>query len=134
MVGLGYVRASHDGYVENGPSPFNATVRANAADSLTSEFGVRATTQLNTALGQVTPELRLAWLHDFSNGKLLTQGLMGGVPFSVGNSRIAADGARVNLAATLRHTDRITFRAEYEGDIRSNYNAHAGLLRVSYGF
>ena len=48
--------------------------------------------------------------------------------------RIAADGARIGVAATLVKSDRLSFRAEYDGERRAGYQSHTGLLKVLWQF
>jgi hypothetical protein len=40
----------------------------------------------------------------------------------------------VTLAATLRQGDNIAVRAEYDGDLRSDYSSHSGLVKVEWNF
>ncbi len=49
--------------------------------------------------------------------------------FSVTTPRIATDGAELDLAATLLHSDRLSFRAEYDADLRAGYQSHTGLIK-----
>ena len=57
-----------------------------------------------------------------------------GTGFATSTQRISANGARVNLAATLAHHSGVQIRLAYEGDLRSNFQGHTGLLRASMPF
>lgn len=132
--GLNYVRANQAAYSETGAGVSNLRVNQSGADQLMHDLGVRASWNTMTSLGAVTMEGRLAWTHDYVSSAITTSGVLAGSAFNTTGRRIAPNGARINLAATLARTDNITVRAEYEGDIRADYNSHAGLIRASYGF
>jgi hypothetical protein len=38
------------------------------------------------------------------------------------------------LAATLESSDTLTLMAEYEGELRPNYQSHTGMLKATWGF
>ena len=59
---------------------------------------------------------------------------LGGVSFTTQTPRAAQDGAQVTLAATLRQDDAVSVRAEYDGDLRSDYTSHSGLVKVEWSF
>jgi uncharacterized protein with beta-barrel porin domain len=48
--------------------------------------------------------------------------------------RIAADGARLGVAANLVRSDSLSFRAEYDGELRAGYQSHTGVLKVLWQF
>ncbi len=134
MVGLQYARSTNASYTETGAGVLNLRVLGRSVDALTHDIGGRVTTEIQTPHGLVTPELKLAWTHDYINGAIPTSGLLAGVGFATTTQRISANGARVNLAATLAHLSGVQIRLAYEGDLRSNFQGHTGLLRASMPF
>jgi hypothetical protein len=40
----------------------------------------------------------------------------------------------VSVAATLKQDNNIALRAEYDGDLRSDYASHTGLVKVAWSF
>ena len=133
------------GRVELGVAPGGTETRAveyaadlsvgrQTEDSLTQELGVKTSWRLATALGTLEPEVTAAWVHDYLHGPIATSGVMGGEAFAVATPRIAADGARISVAATLVKSDRLSFRAEYDGELRAGYQSHTGLLKVLWQF
>ncbi len=134
MAGLHMVHSTADAYAETGAGVANLRVNASSANALTHDLGARLLWRHPTSLGLVTPEVRLAWTHDYIQGAIPTSGLLAGSGFYTRTQRISADGARVNLGATLAHHSGLQLRLAYEGDLRGNYNSHSGLLRASLAF
>ena len=134
MLGLQYARSTNASYTETGAGVLNPRVSGRSVDALTHDIGGRVTTEIPTPHGLVTPELKLAWTHDYINSAIPTSGLLAGTGFATSTQRISANGARVNLAATLAHHSGVQIRLAYEGDLRSNFQGHTGLLRASMPF
>ncbi|WP_295847919.1 autotransporter outer membrane beta-barrel domain-containing protein, partial [Tardiphaga sp.] len=66
-IGLQYTRVSTEGFAETGGvSALN--VSADSMDSLRSSVGARFAYDTRIHGGVLTPELRLAWLHEFNDG------------------------------------------------------------------
>jgi outer membrane autotransporter protein len=134
MATLQYLRADTQGYGETGAGLANLQVNRSRVDALVHEVGARVSGRWETPLGTILPEMRLSWTHDYIVGPIAATGQLAGATFFSTTSRLAPDGARLNLAGTLLYSDRLTVRAEYQGDLRSNYNAHTGMLRASLAF
>lgn len=66
-IGLQYTRVMVDGFAETG-SAAALNVAADRSESLRSSVGARFAYDYVFSGGIVTPELRLAWLHEFSDG------------------------------------------------------------------
>ncbi|MFD2234322.1 autotransporter outer membrane beta-barrel domain-containing protein [Phaeospirillum tilakii] len=133
IAGLRYLRVVSDGYTESG-SDENLTIRRRGSQSVTQDIGVKVGWSVATPLGRVRPEAQLAWVHDYLQGPIATSGLMGGEGFTSTVARTAADGARLNLSATLEQSDDLTLKADYSGEARPNYQSHTGLLKATWGF
>ena len=134
MATLQYLRADTQGYGETGAGLANLRVNRSGVDALVHEVGARVSGRLETPLGTMLPEARLSWTHDYIAGPIAATGQLAGAAFFSTTPRLAPDGARLNLAGTLLYSDRLTVRAEYQGDLRSNYQAHTGLVRASLAF
>jgi uncharacterized protein with beta-barrel porin domain len=133
LAGLRLLRAVSGGYTENG-SAENLTIARRGVQSLTQDLGAKVSWTVATDIGALKPEAQLAWVHDYTQGPLATSGLMGGQVFTSSIARPAADGVRANVAATLVKSDTLTLRAEYEGELRPNYQSHTGMLKTTWGF
>jgi uncharacterized protein with beta-barrel porin domain len=66
-IGLQYMRVMTDGFTERG-SAAALIVGADSSESLRSSVGARFAYDYAISGGVVTPELRFAWLHEFSDG------------------------------------------------------------------
>jgi uncharacterized protein with beta-barrel porin domain len=73
-------------------------------------------------------------VHDYTHGPIATSGVIGGETFVVSIPRIAADGARLRAGVTLDRSDRLSFRLEYDGELRSGYQSHTGLFKLLWKF
>jgi uncharacterized protein YhjY with autotransporter beta-barrel domain len=66
-VGLQYTRVSVDGFAEAGGATA-LNVASDSSESLRSSLGARFAYDYQINGGMLTPEFRLAWLHEFSDG------------------------------------------------------------------
>jgi len=134
VAGLRFLRAVSDGYTETGAGNADLSVERRGVQSLTQDLGAKLTWDVTTDWGVLKPEARLAWVHDYTQGPIASSGLIGGEAFTSTVTRPAADGARLNLAATLDASDAVTLRAEFEGELRHDYQSATGLLKASLNF
>ena len=134
MVGWRFTRAVTGAYTETGAGAADLTVARGGVNSLTQDMGVKLDMKVQSGWGVLVPEIRIAWVHDYEQGLMSTSGLIGGVDFTSGTVRPTVDGMLMNLAVGLQSSDEMTFRAEYEGEIRHDYQSHTGLLKATMGF
>lgn len=135
LIGWRFLRVISGGYRETG-SVSNWTVAEHGVQSWSQDLGGKVSWNVETPWGGLTPEMRLAWIHDYTQGSILTYATLGNgldAP-PTPTARTAADGVRLNLAATLEEVGDVKLRLEYEGEIRPNYQSHSGLLKASLGF
>lgn len=133
LASLRFLRAVSDGYSESG-SDANLTIERRGVQSLTHDLGGKVSWKFSSDIGQITPEVRLAWEHDYTQGPIASSGLIGGQSFTSTTARPSPDGAKLNLAVTLDTTDNMSLRAEYEGDVRADYQSHTGLVKATWEF
>ncbi|WP_158240790.1 autotransporter outer membrane beta-barrel domain-containing protein [Telmatospirillum siberiense] len=133
LAGLRFLRAVSAGYRETG-SDANLAIDRRGVQSLTHDLGGKLSWKLLGDWGQVTPEVRLAWVHDYTQGPIASSGLIGGQIFTSTVARTSPDGAKINLAATIDTYGDINFRAEYEGEFRPAYQSHTGLVKATWTF
>jgi uncharacterized protein with beta-barrel porin domain len=129
-----YLRSVNDAYSESG-SAENLTVNRRGVQSITQDIGGQVSWNANSAWGAVTPEVRLAWVHDYKQAPIASSGILGGtVAFTSSVAQPSADGARVNAIATLETAGDLTVKVEYEGEMRHDYQSHTGVLKATWGF
>jgi outer membrane autotransporter protein len=134
LVGLGWLRAHNGAYGETGAGAADLSVKGQALNGLTQELGVKTAWSFATRFGQIVPELTAQWLHDYSHGAIASSGVIGGETFAVATPRVAADGTRIAAAATLKRSERLSFGAEYDGELRAGYRSHTGLIKARWKF
>jgi outer membrane autotransporter protein len=134
LASLQAVYTQNQSYSESGAGIADLGVNKQYYDAYESDFGFRATTHLDTAWGALMPELKLAYVHDWTDNIVPTSGILGGVNFTTNTSGVSRNGAQLTLAATLESTDSLSLRAEYDGDYRSNYEASTAILKAAWKF
>lgn len=134
LGGLRFLSVVSGAYTESGAGNADLGVDRHGTQALTQDLGGKVAWQMNTRWGAFRPEVRLAWVHDYTQGPIAASGLIGGEGFISPVTRLSADGARMNLAATLERSDELTLRVEYEGEIRANYHSQTGVIRVNWAF
>lgn len=134
IMSVQYIRSELSGYGENGAGVADLSVKAQGFDSVESELGGRLATRVPIAWGILASDVRAGWVHSYTNSPVAVSASMGGVAFISRSDRPAADGARIGLGATLERADDLSIRLEYDGDYRSDYRSHTGLLQVRQAF
>lgn len=134
MIGWRFLRVVSGGYQETGTTELWKVAKADS-HSWTQDLGGKVAWTVDTAWGPVTPELRIAWVHDYSQAPMTTYAFQDGTAtVATATARTAADGARFNAAATVERIGDVSLRLEYEGEFRSNYQSHSGLVKATLGF
>ncbi|WP_146002807.1 autotransporter outer membrane beta-barrel domain-containing protein [Telmatospirillum siberiense] len=134
LAGLTYLYSVNNGYTESGAAGADLTIDRKGAGSLSHDLGGRVRWSAETPWGRVKPELRAEWVHDYRQSGLATTGTLAGAAFTTSTPRTSPDGAQIGVAATLEGTDALSFRAEYSGDLRADYQSHTGVIKVLWGF
>jgi outer membrane autotransporter protein len=110
------------------------SVKGRTLNGLTQELGVKTAWSFATRFGQFVPELTAKWVHDYTRDAIATSGVIGGETFAITVPRGAADGARIGTAATLKRSERLSFGAEYNGELRAGYRSHTGSIKARWQF
>ncbi|MEA1675295.1 hypothetical protein [Nitrospirillum sp. BR 11163] len=131
---LRFVRLVNHDYQEHDAGPANLKVDTLGTNAVTQELGLKVDTQWNTGVGLLSPDLRVAWVHDFKDAPIPTTGVLAGVAFASTTGRVNTDGLAVNLGATLQQSESFSLRLEYNGEYRHDYQSHGGVLRASWNF
>lgn len=134
LAGLTWLRSVNDGYTETGAGADNLRVDSRDASSLSHDLGAKVSWSLDTSWGRLKPEVRAEWVHDYRQGAYITSGSLDGAAFTAATPRINPDGAQIALAATLDRSNRLSFRAEYDGEMRPNFRSHIGMVKAIWNF
>ncbi|TWB44544.1 hypothetical protein [Nitrospirillum viridazoti] len=134
QASLRAVRLTNHAYDEHDAGVANMAVGALKVDNLTQELGAKLSGNIGTAWGRLLPDLRLAWVHDYLNGPIATTSVLAGTSFVSSTGRTAADGLGIGVGATLDQGDGFKLRLEYSGELRRDYQSHAGVLHATFDF
>ena len=133
-AGLRAVRVTTQSYDEQGAGLANLHIDDFAATSLRHDIGVKLAGSLKLGDSALNPSLRLGWLHDYRDTPLTTSGTFGASSFTVSSARIASNGLGVGLNVDLATSDRISIGIGYDGEFRSDYQSHTGVIRADFRF
>ncbi|MEA1648433.1 hypothetical protein UAJ10_05335 [Nitrospirillum sp. BR 11164] len=134
QASLRAVRLTNHAYDEHDAGVANMAVGALKVDNLTQELGAKLSGTIGTAWGRLLPDLRLTWVHDYLNGPIATTSVLAGTSFVSSTGRTAADGLGIGVGATLDQGDGFKLRLEYSGELRRDYQSHAGVLHATFDF
>lgn len=134
FAGLRWLHARNDAYQETGAGAANNSVDSQNSDSVTHEIGAKAAWQFDTEMGALSPQVSLAWIHDYTSSALETTGQIGGTAYRIESERLAADGAKLSLGLGLASSDSLDFRLQYDGELRSGYQAQTATFRTTWHF
>jgi outer membrane autotransporter protein len=135
VASLTYSYLHQNAYTETGGDGAALSVGAAHMTSVDSDLGVKIERELSTSYGELIPELRLAWRHEYDNTRTQTTASFAADPTgqtsftSLGASPVE-DEAVVSLAVTLLHANNLSVTARYELDAGSGYLAQGGALRL----
>ncbi|MDR3663063.1 MAG: autotransporter domain-containing protein, partial [Mycobacterium sp.] len=127
-------RQDNNSYSERGAGAANLQVDSLQTDSMTQELGLKLDSRIDTWLGKLEPDFRFAWVHDYINGPIATSSVMAGSTFTSTTGRTNPDGLALGVGATLQQSDEVSLRLEYDGELRSDYQSHTGVLRATFRF
>jgi outer membrane autotransporter protein len=126
FAGMRYTHFRQEGYTEKGAGAANLTVGRDTDDQLSTELGVRFRTTISLDNGsQLTPQLKLAWIHDFSDEVETTARLTGAnTAFRTTGIDVVSDIFNIGLGLNWRMDSSKTLYTEYDAELGSGYEAH----------
>jgi outer membrane autotransporter protein len=133
-LGLRVTHTANDGFTETGAGLLNMTVDDYSNTAFSHDVGVRVSTSFDTALGTVSPTLKLGWLHDYGGAPASVTGAMAGVTFSAPSAAISENGLAIGAALDIARSDTLTLGFDYNGDLRSDYQSHTASLKATIRF
>jgi len=87
---------ARDGFTETDAGALNLDVDRDCATSVVGSLGVRVRKDIRTEAGEITPELRARWLHEFADDSYTVNASLAGSPaavFAVKGDRVQRDSA-----------------------------------------
>ena len=116
------------GYSETGAASLSSRIRGREANSAQSGLGAEATLDMPTALGLLTPHLRVTWRHEFADTTetaIANLVVAPDLPFALTSSRLGRDFAGVMAGISGQPGRGVRLSADYAGEIgRRNETVH----------
>jgi len=137
VVGFGYTAVKDRGYREHGGSNIKLNVSANTTESLYSKLGMRISKQFQLAAqpGRVyVPQVRLFWIHDFSNRVGQHAAFAEGGDFAIKGYRPDRDILNLGTGLSLYLEKGLRLFADYDWQVSSEYSAHHVQAGVQFSF
>ncbi|MCK7612261.1 S8 family serine peptidase [Roseibium sediminicola] len=133
-VSLGY-RAFHRDDMNEEGSVFGLSVPSAAFEDLQTTLGLALSTRVSLKNGvQLAPLLSVGWRHDFTDtARSVPVGLLGS-DFDVEGAEIGNDAFLGRLSLTAIATERHSFEAAYQAEIRDNLDSHVFSLAARLRF
>jgi outer membrane autotransporter protein len=139
LAALNYSYTRQDGYTESGGNGAALSVRSSNVTSITSDLGARIARNVETSYGTLSPELQLAWRHQYRNRKTLnTAGFAadptGQTVFTTVGAAPVRDSALVSAGLTLHSSDTLNLSARYDLQAGGGFVSQAGGIRLRKQF
>ena len=140
FVGLGVAAATLDGFTEKDEDGTGAALRFDSDDasSTVSMLGMRLDSLLDMGSGVFTPELSVAWAHEFGDTyQTLDASFADGPPgtsFTVIGSEVARDSLVVGADINMALTAGLDLRLSYDGWFNGDYTSNAVTAKLGWSF
>ncbi|HNS20695.1 MAG TPA: autotransporter domain-containing protein, partial [Sedimentisphaerales bacterium] len=135
-VGLNYTHFAQDGYTEEGAGDADLSVGDDTDDSFSTELGTHLyRTWAMRNGGSLTPELKLAWRHEFADEVVTVARLAGaGTSFKTTGIEVVDDIFSIGVGLNWQIDKSKTFCAQYDADLGSGFDAHTLQTYISIQF
>ena len=134
LMGFDAVHTFNQSYTETGAGVADESVKSQAINSYATTLGGKIATTFTSAWGDLTPALKLVWVHDLLRGPITTDATLAGVGFATTTARVSQNGAQIGFSTMLQEDDDLSISAEYDGDLRQGYSSHSGQIKVKWDF
>jgi outer membrane autotransporter protein len=136
--GVTYSHLNQDGYTESGGNGSALNVESDSNNSLKGEAGLKLEHSFTVARGDVVPEVKVLYRHEFDNSsQLQTQGFAGdetGTTFTTENAREIRNSGVLAAGVNLVGKDGVTVTLKYGAEVAQGYISQGGSLRVRWAF
>lgn len=134
-----YSHLDQDGYTESGGNGAALRVGASSNDSVKSELGFKLEKGFQSEFGDIVPEFRVAWRHEFVDSRQRTNASFAAdsaslTAFTTRGAKPVVDSAVIGVGVTLLKADELTVSLRSDTEVADRYIAETGLLRVRVNF
>ena len=132
MASVQYTHLDVDSYTETGAGPLNLNVADQDYDLVQTGLGLKASFDVVTKSGTLSPGVRAMWLYDAvtADQTITSTFAGGGTSFDTRSPDAARHGAIVGVSLTYRMSDYLSLGAAYDAELRDRYLGHSGILAL----
>lgn len=135
LASLTYSYLKQDAYTESGGNGAALSVDSSHTTSVSSDIGAKFEKEFVTSAGNLVPEIRLAWRHEYDNTRVRTTANFAGDPtgassFTTLGASPVKDSALFSLGLTLLKANDLSVTVRYEAQVGGGYRSQAGSLRL----
>ncbi|CAK0744097.1 hypothetical protein WCLP8_1450001 [uncultured Gammaproteobacteria bacterium] len=136
-LNLTYSNLSTNAYNESGGDA-RTNYSSTSSDSFKTGLGARVSTPVKLESGAtLTPELSLAWSHEFMDDQTKTAGsiaVLNDAPQTTLGGKTSRDAALIGVGMTFANQGNLSLSGNYDAEVKSDYVGHTGRLQVRYAF
>ncbi len=136
--GVTYSRLNQNGYTESGGNGAALNVASQGDNSFKGEAGLKLERSFAMRSGDLVPELKLLYRHEFDDGAQLQTASFaadaGETTFSTLDVRPIENSGVLSAGVNLLGKDGITVSLKYSAEVASGYVSQGGALRVRWAF
>lgn len=132
-----YQHISIDNYTEDGAGGASLNVRSEDLDIFELGVGAEMAWDLDAGEGsRIRPAINVGYRHDLVNDDVSSTANFTGGGASFETNGLEAGRGTGNIGASLAYSmdNNWTFTADYDFEIKSDYDAHSGSIRAGYKF
>jgi outer membrane autotransporter protein len=136
--GVTYSHLNQDGYTESGGNGAALNVASEGDNSVKGEAGLKLEHSFKMASGDIVPELKVMYRHEFDNGAQLQTASYAAdaseSTFSTLDVRPIENSELLSAGVNLLGKDGVTVTLKYTAEAASGYLSQGGSLRVRWAF
>lgn len=139
LASLTYSYLNEAGYTETGGNGSALTIGNEHSNSVRSALGAKLEKAFMTSYGEIVPELRAQWIHDYNRTRQTTSASFaadttGETAFTTLAATPLSNLADVSIGVTLVRANNLSVSARYELQAGSGFISNTGILRLQQRF
>ncbi|WP_322046496.1 autotransporter domain-containing protein [Paraburkholderia sp. J67] len=139
LASLTYSYLNEAGYTETGGNGAALTIGSEHSNSVRSALGAKLEKSFSTSYGELVPELRAQWVHDYNRTRQTTSASFaadttGETAFTTLAASPISNLADISIGVTLVRANNMSLSARYELQAGSGFISNTGILRVQQRF
>jgi len=126
---------TRNGFTEEDAAALNLSVDRERTASYLGALGIKVRKDFARTAGMITPELRIKWLHEFSNDAYVLNASFADAPgstFSVRGDRPNRDSLALGFGLTCLTKDNVSIFLTYDANISEDHTEQGGSMGIRY--